>query len=287
MYVKDGEDEFQPVSGRLADFHERLWGKREEVGSKIFQSLVVECDDDELGRSSDNDSNSDTEYTSPSQPKAEKALTIMDLGEDFKLLLPNEKVTKLIVREEYEQAKKEMELHRGDRRGGMVVMGMPGIGETSEWSSLRRSYFTPIYDAGKTFFLVYMLVSRLLDKQPTFFQMTPEHNYMFCEKGIFEFRPTIRTFRPLGLMDACNELGLDLKRQDGPVLLIDCNTSLTAIPTYFRREAAEVFIVQAASQAPESIKWFRRLDAKFYDMEPWTRSETVARYAYHFIIRYL
>lgn len=202
----------------------------------------------------------------------------MDFGEVFETIHPNRQMAKILVREEYEKVEKTIEDFRGMELGGLVITGQPGTG-TACSNVTCRSLFTFSYIAGKTFCLIYLLVNRLLDKNPTFFQMSAGLTYLFCEQGVFVLNSNNinRLFIPYGLENACESLGVDLNFANGPLLLIDSNVSLTSIPDFFYDGQVDVFIVQAAASTPRSsFSWVRRSNALYYDMKPWTRSEILA-----------
>ncbi len=79
--------------------------------------------------------------------------------------------------------------------------------------------FKTILDSGKTFSLIYLLVVRILQKQPTFYQTRPDEIYLFCENSVYRL-PTHKLKGPITpseLISDCAELGITLDNVDGPI----------------------------------------------------------------------
>ncbi len=138
----------------------------------------------------------------------------------------------------------------------------------------RSHLFTFVNNPGKKFCLIYLLVKRLLDQEPTFYQVEHDSAFLFCSQGVFSFRPS--DFSGGRLKLACTSLGLTLSLEEGPLLLIGSSSSLSSLPSLFCRGYQSIFVVQAASPAPGGTAWLRESRAVRHVMNPWTWSEVVA-----------
>ncbi len=107
-----------------------------------------------------------------------------------------------------------------------------------------------IHDPGKTLSLIYLLVLRLSQERPTFYQMRPNEMYLFCENGVYHVPIHSQTLiKATEFVDDCTELDILLHYVNGPILLIDSNESLNKLPALFCENYLPIFIVQAASPA--------------------------------------
>ncbi len=122
--------------------------------------------------------------------------------------------------------------------------------------------------------MIFLLAVRLLEKNPTFYQLRPSELYLFCEKGVY-ILPANMIITPSELMGDCVELGVTLDYTNGPIFLIDSNTALVNPPAIFCERYVAVFVVQAASPSNRGA-WMKGREAEKYTMNPWTWSEIVA-----------
>ncbi|KAI0297393.1 hypothetical protein BC826DRAFT_165340 [Russula brevipes] len=145
----------------------------------------------------------------------------------------------VLLRKQYEDAYRVVMSSCGPYGGGVIITGHPGI--------------------GKTMFLYYLLVLRLRNRQPTFFQYSPGFVILFDNRGVRVVSPVI------GDPDAPNEAWA----------LIDSNIHVKSVPWIFATSDCPNFIVVAAS--PRSERWkslfHNRSDTKLWIMEPFTLEE--------------
>ncbi len=97
--------------------------------------------------------------------------------------------------------------------------------------------FLTVCNLGKSCFLTYILVLNLLAARPIFFQVVPGIAFLFCDRGVFSFDPA-RWKGHDGLQAPCEDLGLTLDRQDGPLFLVDSTAHIIS-------PSRQVFVVQA------------------------------------------
>ncbi len=142
--------------------------------------------------------------------------------------------------------------------------------------------FKTILDSGKTLSLIYLLVVRILQKQPTFYQTRPDEIYLFCENSVYRL-PTHKLKGPITpseLISDCAELGITLDNVDGPIFLINSSVSLNSPPALVCEKYLPVFVVQAASSAATNQGvWMKGREADRYVMNPWIWSEIMSGYA--------
>ncbi len=103
--------------------------------------------------------------------------------------------------------------------------------------------------------------------------------YLFCENGVYLVPIHMGPIRPSEFVDDCAELGITLDSVNGPIFLMDSNTSLDKPPPLLCERYLPVFVVQAGSPAAGRGGWMRGKGAVKYVMNPWTWSEIVAGYA--------
>jgi len=134
-----------------------------------------------------------------------------------------------------------------------------------------------VYDIGKSFSLIYILVDNLLDAKPIIFQMKHNIAYLFCDRGVFSFDPS-HWVGGGGIKWPCEKLGLTLGLKQGPLLLVDSNEQLISPPSFSLRHN-HVFVVQAAKQGLSTAVqngWIEQIEAKRHFMAPWSWSEIAA-----------
>lgn len=96
--------------------HTNLWGQRMALEKKIFKNVEVPFVVGSV----------DPTVT------AKETFTIMDLncmGISLETFYHQPGMYKMVVRGELEVVQKELERHQKDGRGGMVILGEPGVGE--------------------------------------------------------------------------------------------------------------------------------------------------------------
>ena len=92
-------------------------------------------------------------------------------------------IEKVMIRDEYDEAIKDIEGHK-ERKMGVVIVGHPGIGKSMGFVGQACVLInTPPY-LGKTILLYYILVKRLLEKKPTVLQYKPDVVFIFNDKGL-------------------------------------------------------------------------------------------------------
>lgn len=113
---------------------------------------------------------------------------------------------------------------------------------------------------GKTVFLHYALIERVLDGLPTFFQ-----------------RETGRVFMLLGPTDVRiyhSQERLDPERYPGAWALVDSNASLVHPREEFIGDTSQLFVIQATSPQPLRWKeWSKQLNAPLAVMKAWSWEE--------------
>ncbi|KDQ06434.1 hypothetical protein BOTBODRAFT_193036 [Botryobasidium botryosum FD-172 SS1] len=123
---------------------------------------------------------------------------------------------------------------------------------------------------GKTLWLKYILVLRLLAGLPTIFVDNAQHLNIFNGAGAFKYK------------DYETELGglaqwkFSTAMTDGCWRMVDSNDSLLRVPTFIT--GLRQFMMQAASPCAQRTKWVHRVTHPHipYFMKPWTLSELIA-----------
>ncbi|KAI0296171.1 hypothetical protein BC826DRAFT_245379 [Russula brevipes] len=125
---------------------------------------------------------------------------------------------------------------------GVVIAGHPGI--------------------GKTMFLYYLLALRLHNKQPTFFQYTPDFVILFNSLGVTLLPPNVSA---------------DTSAPKGSWALVDSNTEVKSVPRIFTGSKCPYFVVVAAF--PHRERWqslrHNRPNTRVWYMEPFTLEELI------------
>ena len=103
------------------------------------------------------------------------------------VIFPRLYIQDVMVRDEYAEAIKGIESLRINKRGkkGVIIVGHPGIGRSM--GSVEQAWvltYTPPY-LGKTIFLYYILVNRLLENKPTVLQNSSSGVFIFNDKGCY------------------------------------------------------------------------------------------------------
>jgi hypothetical protein len=157
----------------------------------------------------------------------------------------------------------------GDMMSGFILIGHPGIGE---YHNLNLSLKIEICFAGKSVWLVFMLILRLQAGLPTIYQSTSDRMYLFNDCGVFEF--------------PCNSRGnpdwteIYENFEVDPLTtwaLIDSNQDLVQVPLSYQNR---FFIVQATSPREDHFAWKNKAHQStfIYIMKPWTLCEILLGY---------
>ena len=147
-------------------------------------------------------------------------------------------IEKVMIRDEYDEAIKDIEGHK-ERKMGVVIVGHPGIGKSM--GSVGQACVlvnTPPY-LGKTILLYYILVKRLLEKKPTVLQYKPNVVFIFNDKGLHA-RPASSYYEP------------DLSGYQGTWALVDMNEKITQPADFI--QSSKFFLVMASSPTPS--RWY-------------------------------
>ena len=131
----------------------------------------------------------------------------------------------VMKRHEYDLALKDLiEMHEDPILNAVVIVGHPGIGRMSiSHLALQGLIEYP----GKTCFLFYVLVHRLLAQQPTIFQFDPHSIYLFFQGGVrllphHRLHPIVDVKHTWALLDTKrrNEIAAMFLREPDPVFLV-------------------------------------------------------------------
>ena len=180
----------------------------------------------------------------------------IDLGSDFKRLFPNGS-NSMIIREEYPRILKHIEDLRDRAERGVVVTGQPGIGE--EFIT-RGEYDLTLIALGKSTFLFYVLISRILLAQKTAFQWSSSRTFFFND------RHDVRTFTQMDRIDPVGHPEM--------WALSDSNADVVTPRAEFTDARSQFFVVQATSPQPTRWKtWSKQLGANLAVMNPWSWQE--------------
>ena len=180
----------------------------------------------------------------------------LSLGHDFCDFFQND-YHSILVREEYRDMLRHISnlCEKGNR--GVVVTGMPGIGKYLDYH--QRILASPPF-TGKTFFLYFVLIERILDGRSTAFQWDPSRVVLLLN------RHDVRTFP--------SAINFDPEGYPGTWALVDSNSSLVTPRSEFIDARSKFFVVQAASPRPERWKtWKKELTAEMAVMKPWSWEE--------------
>jgi hypothetical protein len=166
-----------------------------------------------------------------------------------------------LVRQEYEEALEAIDVCEGTQNA-VVVVGHPGIGVVLTFYLKRRTHLT-LSCSGKTIFLYYVLVLRLLSRSPTLFQYENESIVFFNEDGVTRLSPKSM-----------------LRPSSATWALVDANPSVLQPAAMLLRDGAPFFTIVASS--PRSAKWDQLAHYKppftLWFMKPFTLGELVEAY---------
>ena len=154
-------------------------------------------------------------------------------------------------------------------RGGFILLGHPGIGEYTQFITKIQTFL--ISFAGKSLWLVILLILRLHARLPTIYQSTVDYAYIFNDEGVFKLNCGSH-----GEPD-WYELGRQTTLPPTTWALIDSNQDLVGVPlAYYNR----LFVVQAASPRHDCFAWRDKAShyAALYIMQPWNITELLQGY---------
>ena len=113
---------------------------------------------------------------------------------------------------------------------------------------------------GKTLFLYYALIERILDKEPTAFQLDSKRVFVF--------------FGPTDVQVCPNGERLDPEKFPGAWALVDSNASLIQPEEKLISDRSKYFVIQATSPQPLRWKaWSKYCDAELAVMKAWSWPE--------------
>lgn len=187
-------------------------------------------------------------------------------------LLHGQMLSEMLVLQAYDEMLKELEarhnhVRKTKRKCGTVslhpVKGSPTVGKTS--------------------FLVYVLITRLMQRLPTIFQAanadgSPGHAYLFCSKGVYpvgtqSFRSLTKEYRRVVTQEFCQNTTKAEKRNIW--ILLDS----TKPDNYLVKHFAPSFNVQASGDNLNKLFHNSRANKKFY-MKTWKPFEIAAAQSY-------
>ncbi|KZT03447.1 uncharacterized protein LAESUDRAFT_762019 [Laetiporus sulphureus 93-53] len=178
----------------------------------------------------------------------------IDLGSDFihdinnpplrVLTLPelSVKPQAMLVREEYEEALQHVDLRYASHpSGGVLITGHPGI--------------------GKSLFLQYVLVMRILQGEPILYQHQPDCVYLFHGKGVFRL-PTDR-------LEAVSRAA-QLEQFSDAFALVDVSGELEEPAKNLLSQRSPFFLIAAVPPRTGERPWMRMRNMKRFVMKPWS-----------------
>ncbi|KAA8917285.1 hypothetical protein TRICI_000571 [Trichomonascus ciferrii] len=187
-------------------------------------------------------------------------------------LLHNKMLSEMLILQAYDEMLKELEarhnyVRKAKRKCGTVslhpVKGSPTVGKTS--------------------FLLYVLITRLMQKLPTIFQAansdgSPGCAYLFCSKGVYpigtqSFRSLTKEYRRVVTQEFCQNMSKAEKRNIW--VLLDS----TKPDNYLLKNFAPSFKVQASGDNLNKLFHNSHAHKKFY-MKNWKPFEIAAAQSY-------
>jgi hypothetical protein len=165
--------------------------------------------------------------------------------------------SKILVREEYPLMLKHLESLREAGSSGVVVTGQPGIG-------MRSTCILPItsnrFITGKTTFLHYLLIERVIDGKPTAFQVSANGTFFLLGQHDLRYVPVGTAMDPAGF--------------PGVWALVDSNAGLIEPRSEFTSIRSKFFLVQTSSPQPRRWKaWRTQLSGDIAVMKGWSWPE--------------
>ncbi|KZT03446.1 uncharacterized protein LAESUDRAFT_814726 [Laetiporus sulphureus 93-53] len=153
----------------------------------------------------------------------------------------------MLVREEYEEALRYFDLrYSSNPSGGVLITGHPGI--------------------GKSIFLRYILVMRILRGEPTLYQHQPDSMFLFHAKGVFRL-PTDR-------LEAVSRAA-HLEQFSDAFALVDVGDELEEPAKNLLSQWSPFFLVAAVLPRTGERPWMRIRKMKQFVMNAWSWPEIV------------
>ena len=170
-------------------------------------------------------------------------------------------IRKFLVRSEYEEAEQAILLANRDHSDAILISGQPGIGSLPFPSLSVESNF----QSGKTIFLIWLLMRRLVLGLPTALQINSDFALLFHEGGTSLFS-TLRTLCPYE----------EFFNTSSPLaklwVLVDSNNDL-AEPSLLFTNRGPFFVVEALSPRVQRFNWTDKVHVQVFYMKTWTSDE--------------
>jgi hypothetical protein len=242
-----------PQEHRLRRLCQRYWGKGDEGRREIYKqntSTVPHIGSDET----DGVSNVVNVGDGTTDISGDVTYRYIDLGPDLTPFFG--RYSTILLRQEYPAVLRHLrDVQSEPNTGGAVVTGQPGIGQPSR----RLLNNSDNWDIGKSFFLYYILIERVLDAEPTLFQLDSK-----------------RAFMLFGQADVCvhHLERIDTEKYPGAWALVDSNASINEPRGELCVFESRFFLIQATSPQPSRWKeWAKQRDAPLVVMEAWSWQE--------------
>ncbi|KAL6305203.1 hypothetical protein BKA93DRAFT_731796, partial [Sparassis latifolia] len=162
----------------------------------------------------------------------------------------------LLARQEYVDA---VETFEKDQRPVMLI-GQPGV--------------------GKTLFLLYALIKRLIKGRSTIYSTDPRSCYLFRESGAYQF--TSEDMTPRDLRSAMREIhgrnvpGGDFGAVDEGWILFELNESQESLTWNSAKFLRWKTVISSSPKLSRYKEWVKQKNAMKYVMKPWSWSEICA-----------
>jgi hypothetical protein len=186
--------------------------------------------------------------------------TVLSLGNYLSGMFGT-KQSKILVRNEYlEMLKLITDLFDCPFRSkGIVVTGQPGIGKYPIWVDIEQ-YIDTVFTVGKTVFLHYVLIDRILNGLVTAYQIDSKRAFLFLGPN------HVRKI-------SADEI-LDPEVYDRAWALVDSNANLDSPREEFVNMFSKFFVVNTSSPQPQRWKsWKKYQSASLTVMRPWSWKE--------------
>ncbi|KAK7037506.1 hypothetical protein VNI00_010998 [Paramarasmius palmivorus] len=141
-----------------------------------------------------------------------------------------------------EQEGEDMAMMDDEGERGAEKLDLEGIANSMDQPLFfphQTFFMTGIPGIGKTLWLYFVLVERLLQNLPTYFQYEPDHTYFWNENGVFRI-----AVKDLGPTDIPNDVRY----------LIDLNADVFEVPRLLKASLCRIIISARYNQ----FEWFRK-----------------------------
>lgn len=174
---------------------------------------------------------------------------------------------KILVRSEYKEAEEEAASANRPGTHVFVVCGQPEIGVFPSPPSLAESDIR----SGKSVFVLYLLICRLVLELPTILQVTPFFVVLFHEGGVTQLTD-------LDNVDQYSAIRFPKDQRFLRIwVLIDLNPSnLEPAPIF--RYGSPFFLVCTTSPHSRNTDWLDKLVVERFYMKPWSILEVIQAY---------